>query len=435
MRCLIDGRRNVERQLGSAVFPGQCIDPVQRSSPGSGLRAAVYIVLLARQPVGVVVQVLRHLAVARHVADLIIQLVDVVVEQYAGIALVQRCVLSHKAVHPQELLDVGVREIPCILGLCDHLIGFFVAVGLSDVPLRCTDTHDVVRVIEYVSQVVDVVFKALGDVIFRLVSPALLEEGIVLLVRLQVRCLAGDGRRQLHGSVVQPQHFKGLGECRPLAFRLEMRRVPLDKADGLVSVGYEERVDALVQLLVDVAVCLHGGLYRCAVGLCVGRQFLHGGQIGLVVQQVRVLLRGLVDTELLGGVLYARAVPHIFHRRSVLLGELGYSVLRGAVLHQLLHQLTLLAVQRPFLAGAVREGPHPVQHGIHPCDLPPIVLRHRVEKLIVDLLSMLRAPLCFAYASRCLQIPAQCAELLSDLSAALPAVRHAALVIGDIHTQ
>ena len=254
--------------------------------------------------------------------------------------------------------------------------------------------------IEDVAQVVDVLLKALGDIVFRVDAVPLLKERVVLLIRLQVCRFAGDRRGQAHGRVVQSQQLQRLGEGGFLCLRLHVRGISFDEADGLIPMRHKEAVDAVVQFPVKAAVCLHRAVHRRAVGALAVVQLLQCPQIGLVILQVLIFLIRRINAELLGGVRCRRAVPHVFHSACVLLVKSGYPLFGCPVFHKLLYQLTLLAVQRPFLALAVLKGAHPVKHGVHPVDLPPVVFRHRIEQRFIDLLAVLCPPFCGADTGR-----------------------------------
>ena len=247
--------------------------------------------------------------------------------------------------------------------------------------------------VEHVARIVHVCLEALGDIVVRLIASAVLEEWIVPLVRLKGFCQACNARRQLAhaGTEVDADRLERVFKLVVRFLCLEVRRVALDKADGLVSVRYKEVVDRGVELVIEFGVLLDRVLDLRAVDVFRRRVVILRLQpVGILPRQIA---RAFVEAEFPRGVFHLRAVFQVFRRRSDALRRAGLldQLLNGAPLLHPLRKGALVLVQRAFLAVRALESAHLVKHAVDEALALLLVLIDRLENSLVDLLALLPA--------------------------------------------
>ena len=247
--------------------------------------------------------------------------------------------------------------------------------------------------VEHVAEIIDVLLKAFLHVVFRALSRTVLEEGIVPFVRLEGFRETRDARRKASGlcAQVHADALQRLLQLPALSLRLEVRRVPLDKADRLVSVRDEEVVDGLVELVVQRPIrfdcVLDLGLVH--VGSC--QVLLRLQPVGIPPRKVSRFL--VVQAELLRHVGHFAAGLQVLRR----VNELFFHVrsrdqLRdGLALDHKLRQCALFLRQRGLLAVLILEPPHLVVHTIDETLAFLLVDVDRLEDRLVDLLALFPA--------------------------------------------
>ena len=256
-----------------------------------------------------------------------------------------------------------------------------------------THAHDVVRVIQHVARIVHVCLEALDDIVVRLVSSAVLKERIVPLVRLEGFRQTCDARRQLAyaRAEVDADRLERVFELVVRFLCLEMRRVALDKADGLVSVRYKEVVDRGVEFVIELCVLLDRVLDLRAVDVLRRRVVILRLQpVGILPRQIA---RAFVEAEFPRGVFHLRAIFQVFRRRSDAFRRAGLfnQLLDGSSLFQSLRKGALVLVQCAFLAVRAFKGSNLVKHAVDKALALLLVLVDRLENSLVDLLALLPA--------------------------------------------
>ena len=303
------------------------------------------------------------------------------------------CAAVNDAIRFQEQLFLLRRrefQVFCLLDLRADLVR---RILLAEVFRRCACAHDIVRVIQHVAQIVDVLLKALLDVIVRALAVSVLEKGIVPLVRLEFLRQSRDARWQLSdlGAQVNADGLERPLELAALRLWLEVRRVALDKADGLVPVRHEEVVDCSVELVVEPAVFRRRVLDPHAVDLAAVELPLRLEPVRVSLCQLSLLLA--VQTKLLRRVFHLRAVEQIFRRVDDLLLDLALAdhLLDGLALDGELRQRPLALRQRILLAVLALESAHLVVHSVDEALSLLLVDVDRLEDRLVDLLPSLPA--------------------------------------------
>ena len=242
--------------------------------------------------------------------------------------------------------------------------------------------------IQNVTEIVDVLLKALLNIVVRARSLSVLEERIVPLVRLELLRQSRDARGQLAdlGAQINADGLERPLELAALRLWLEVRRVALDKADGLVPVRHEEVVDCSVELIVEPAVFRRRVLYPHAVDLAAVELPLRFEPVCVALRKLALLLA--VQAEFPRRVCHLRAVEQVLCRVNDLLLDLALAdhFLHGLALNHELCQRAFTLRQRRVLAVRTLEGAHLVVHAIDEALSLLLVDVDRFENRLVDLL-------------------------------------------------
>ena len=232
--------------------------------------------------------------------------------------------------------------------------------------------------VQDIAHVVHIALEGRGDVILGDVAGPLQEVGVPPLVGPVVCRQPCDGGRQPRHVGVDPHGLQGFVQQVLVVFRLNVRGIPLDEADGFIAVGHQEVVDCVVEL-VEHALVLGDGVLHLHVVHPAALQDLLGLQPPAVLLRQAPLLP--VQAELLGGVPGVLSVFDVLRRVLDRLRHFhaGHDLSHGPSLDHLLDYCPFLFGQPRGFPRAVLEGPHLVVHAVPEPDPLRLVYGHRVE--------------------------------------------------------
>ena len=393
LRRLVQRGREIARNVRTGECAHELAPHVQRHAPDLALHAAVVKELLSCELVPVVVQPCDKIAVFRRLRHVVEEVFGVLFHRPVHRLIAELDVIVDDAVCFQEQLLFLRRCEFQVFRLLDQRTDVVRRVLPAEILRRRAHAHHVVRMIQNVAEIVDVLLKALLNVIVRARSLSVLEKRIVPLVRLELLRQSRDARGQLADlrAQVDADRLERAFELVALRFRLEVLGVPLDEADRLVAVRHEEVVDRGIEFIIEPAVLFRRVLHSRLVHASAVQLSLCFEPVCVALCKLALLLA--VQAKFPRRVRHLRAVEKVLRRVNDLLLDLALAdhFLHGLALNHELCQRTLALRQRRVLTVRSLEGAHLVVHAVDEALSLLLVDVDRFEDRLVDLLSSVPA--------------------------------------------